>query len=144
MRPETVEREVLLPIDGTAVWAALTRPEQMSAWFGARAEFEARVGASATFTWADGTTRRATIEALLAERLLVLRWHPFDRGPDGATRQRPAGTVRFVLEPDPAGTRLTVLESSEAAGEFEVEPPRFLDPSSQDPTSGPSMEHVGS
>jgi hypothetical protein len=41
----------------------------------------------------------------------LLRWFPFRRDAKGKLRRCPAGTVRFVVEDDPGGTRLTVVES---------------------------------
>ena len=138
---EAVERSIVLPAPASEVWAALARPERMSDWFGARVEFELRLGARFTFTWPDGTIRGAVVEALEAERLLVLRWLPYERTPDGATRGRPAGAVRFVLRKEPGGTRLTVLERTEAG--VEVVPPLFVAPyGGSHPPSGPVMARV--
>lgn len=103
-----VEREVLVPARPHDVWAALTEAEQLSAWFGAGAEIHP--DGSVTFRWGDGTVRRAVIDVSEAERLLILRWLPFERNAIGRVIQRPAAKVVFLLTPCPEGTRLQVVE----------------------------------
>lgn len=139
MSGQSVGRELLLSAPVSEVWAALTRPDRLSAWFGARARLDLRLGGRATFTWPDGAVRDATIEGVQTERLLVLRWLPFERDATGRARQRPAGTVRFHLVADGAHTRLSVTEtqaSDDQAG-LELYPPRYIDPLQSSPASGP-------
>ena len=105
----SVEREVLMEALPAAVWAALTEPEQLSAWFGAAAETSP--DGAVTFNWDDGTVRRAVIDVFQPERLLVLRWLPFERDSAGRLVQRPVSTVVFTLTPAAGGTLLRVVET---------------------------------
>ncbi len=109
---EPIERAIELPAPPDRVWAALVDAEQLSAWFGARVEIEARPGGSATFAWPDGTVRRASVVALEPQRLLLLRWLPFAEDARGRRRALASTQVRFVLDGVEAGTRLLVQESA--------------------------------
>ena len=108
---EEISRDISLPQAPESVWRALTAADQLSAWFGAEAEIDARPGGRATFRWPDGRSRDAVVEAAEAPRLLVLRWLPFERDVAGRPRQVAAGRIRFVLRPSGAGARLTVSET---------------------------------
>lgn len=124
-----VTREIVLRAGTERVWAALTSADRLSAWFGARVEPGLTAGGRVTFTWPDGTTRDARVEALDPYRMIVLRWLPFERTP-GGVRHRPASLVRFTLVPLQGGTRLTVIEEPPGAGDpgpFQ-ELPRLLTP----------------
>ncbi len=106
-----MERRVELPAGARAVWQALTRGAELSAWFGARVELEPRPGGRAKFMWPDGRHRDARVEVVDQERQLLLRWFPFERGADGATHAKPPGHLRFVLQSQGDRTVLTVTES---------------------------------
>jgi uncharacterized protein YndB with AHSA1/START domain len=107
----TVERRVELAAPPAAVWQALTRGAELSAWFGAHVEIDPRPGGRATFRWPDGRQRDARIEVFDDERQLLLRWLPFERAADGATSVKAPGHIRFVLEALGAHTGLTVTET---------------------------------
>jgi uncharacterized protein YndB with AHSA1/START domain len=110
MDPQTVERQIELPAPPGTVWQALTRGEELSAWFGARVELDARPGGTATFRFSDGRQCDARVEVFDPQRQLLLRWLPFERRVDGATAV-PAGHMRFVLEPRGDHTLLAVTET---------------------------------
>jgi uncharacterized protein YndB with AHSA1/START domain len=111
MEPQTVERTIELPAPAGAVWQALTRGEDLSAWFGARVELDARSGGRATFLFPDGRQRDASVEVFDPERQLLLRWLPFERSPTGSTTAQPAGHMRFLLESHDGHTLLKVIET---------------------------------
>jgi uncharacterized protein YndB with AHSA1/START domain len=111
MAPELIRREVLLPASPGEVWEALTDGKQVSEWFGAEVEMESRLGGRVRFRWRDGAERGAVIEALEADRLLVLRWLPFEKDAEGKTRRRPGTQVRFTLGRREGGTLLVVQET---------------------------------
>jgi uncharacterized protein YndB with AHSA1/START domain len=104
-----VEREILLPASPERVWSTLTEGRELSSWFGAEVEFEARPGGSVTFRWPDGRSREATIEEMEPPRRLSFRWAPFERTAGGA-RVVPATRVEFTLEPAREGTLLRLSE----------------------------------
>jgi uncharacterized protein YndB with AHSA1/START domain len=110
-KSQIVERHVELPAAPPAVWQALTRGAELSAWFGAEVEMEARRGGRASFRWPDGRQREGRVEVFDVERQLLLRWLPFERAADGTTGVTPPGHIRFVLEPDEGRTLLTVTET---------------------------------
>jgi uncharacterized protein YndB with AHSA1/START domain len=116
MRRESTRRTVALPAAPERVWEALTDPEQLSAWFGARVDLEARPGATARFRWTDGRERGAVVETVERHRLLALRWLPFERLPNGGTAPVGTGRIEVTLEPDGRGTLLTVIEWGRPAG----------------------------
>lgn len=111
MTSEQIEREILLPASPAEVWKALTDGDQMSEWFGADVEMEPAHGGRARFHFRDGSERGAVIETFEPERLLVLRWLPFEQDARGKTTARPSTNVRFSLRPDDDGTLLLVQES---------------------------------
>jgi uncharacterized protein YndB with AHSA1/START domain len=104
-----VEREIFLPASPERVWSSLTEGTELSAWFGAQVEFEARPGGSASFRWPDGRSREATVEEMDPPQKLAFRWAPFERTGSGA-RVVPATRVEFTLEPAWEGTILRLSE----------------------------------
>ncbi|MGH2724420.1 MAG: SRPBCC family protein [Actinomycetota bacterium] len=103
-----VERVILLPASPERVWSALTEGRELSAWFGAEVELEARPGGAATFRWPDGRSREATVEemdpssqalvpvgAIRADRW----WRPGGPGDSGGIHAgaRPGGDHRQAL-----------------------------------------------
>jgi uncharacterized protein YndB with AHSA1/START domain len=108
---QKVERRVELHAAPATVWRALTQGPELSSWFGARVDLEPRLGGRAVFTWPDGRARDATVEVFDPERQLVLRWLPFERDADGATRVMAPGYIRFLLDAVGDGSVLSVSES---------------------------------
>ena len=81
------------------VWAALTTPERLADWFGA-VDIELRAGGTLRIAF-NGSHKEIEITEVQAPRLLGWLWVIDGR----ATR------VRFELEPDGEGTRLTLTHS---------------------------------
>ena len=123
MAPEQIEREVLLPASPAEVWKALTDGGQVSEWFGAEVEMEPKRGGRVRFRFPDGSERSAVIETFEIERLLFLRWLPFERDAEGKTESRPSTNVRFYLKPRHGGTLLVVRESVPAISPGESSAP---------------------
>lgn len=98
-----VEREVVLPVSPQQAWEALTEPELVAGWFGARVVWELEAGAAARFVDDDGSVRGGRVDTVAPGRELRFRWWPEDD--EDATSE-----VTYVLDPDDAGTRLTVTE----------------------------------
>ena len=107
---ERVEREVMVAATPGEVWPAVTRGDEMSAWFGADVEIDARPGGRGTVRWADGTQRHVLVEDVEVERRLAFRWLPFQRTPGGDVLPAPASRVEITLAPTPEGTRVRVVE----------------------------------
>ena len=110
--PNSIEREVILPVPPARVWAALTQADQLGAWFGTQASIDLRPGGEVVFTWDGSTgprgTSRGVIEAVEPTRRFAFRWQA---SPDDAPMTR----VEFTLEPHAEGTRLYVVESGFAS-----------------------------
>ena len=105
---DVVRREVVLPATREEAWVALTRSEQLSAWFEADVEIDPRPRGGITARSPDGTTRVGTVMAVNAPYRLVLVW---EEGEDGRGRVVEASRVEFTLESVDEGTRLTVIET---------------------------------
>jgi uncharacterized protein YndB with AHSA1/START domain len=110
--PDAIERELILPVPPARVWAALTRADQLGAWFGTQASIELRPGGEVVFTW-DGSTgprgvSRGVIETVEPTRRLAFRWQ-VNSDHNLTTR------VEFTLESHAEGTRLLVVESGFAS-----------------------------
>jgi uncharacterized protein YndB with AHSA1/START domain len=110
--PDSIERELILPVPPARVWTALTRSDQLSAWFGTQATIDLRPGGEVIFTWDGSTglpgTNRGVIEAVDPPNRFAFRWQS---SPDTVQMTR----VEFMLEPHPEGTRLRLVESGFAS-----------------------------
>jgi uncharacterized protein YndB with AHSA1/START domain len=109
---QAIEREVTIPAPPERVWRAVTTSDEVSAWFGADVELEARPGGRGVFRWLDGGERHAVVEVVEPGRRLAFRWLPFQRTADHETVSMPPTRVEITLEPVPAGTRVRVVEQS--------------------------------
>lgn len=105
-----VEREVTVPAPPGEVWPALTRADEVSAWFGADVELDARPGGRGVFRWSDGTERDVVVEEVEPGRKLAFRWLPFQRTAEGDVVTLPSTRVEITLDPVPDGTRVRVVE----------------------------------
>jgi uncharacterized protein YndB with AHSA1/START domain len=104
-----VTRSVVLPAEPDEVWATLTAPEEVSAWLGDVVALELEPGGSLVVRENQGATRRGVVEAADPGRILSFRWRRL-AGAGLSLEVGGASRVTFVLEADPAGTRLTVTE----------------------------------
>ncbi len=93
-----------LPHPPEKVWRALTEPEHLAAWFPADMEGERVTGASLRFVFreGEGPTEDGEMIAYEPPRLLEFRW--------GNER------LRFELEPDGQGCRLTFVDTFDELG----------------------------
>lgn len=106
----SIERILDLAASPTRVWAALTDPSEISAWFGTAAEVEPALGAEGWFTFGDEGRFAVRIEGFEPERRLVWRWAA---EPDTALDDGPTGRVEWDLGPAArGGTRLTLRETN--------------------------------
>ncbi len=93
-----IRKEIVLPSPREEVWEALTEPERLEDWFANEVELDLREGGGATFRWGNGEERHATITEVDPGRELAFEWEE-------------DGEVRFTLDDDIDGTRLTVVET---------------------------------
>jgi uncharacterized protein YndB with AHSA1/START domain len=105
--PDRIERVVEIAHPPSTVWAALTTAEGLGSWFGDEATIDLRPGGTARMSWANGSTAEMRIERVEEPRVFGYTWHVYGLPDDDPRRTY----VEFTLEPDGAGTRLTVVES---------------------------------
>ena len=98
-----LEREVVFPVTADRLWEALTEPESLAGWFGADVEWDLTPGGRARFVGADEGDRRGLVDDVSPGRHLRFRWWPESDEDD-------VSEVSYQLDPDDAGTRLTVTE----------------------------------
>jgi len=67
--PDRIERTVELAHPPSAVWAALTTAEGLSAWFGKEATIDLRPGGSARMSWDNGHIADMRVERVEEPRL---------------------------------------------------------------------------
>ena len=105
--PDRIERTVQVAQPPATVWTALTTAEGLGAWFGNEAAIDLRPGGSAWMKWDNGHTADMRVERVEEPRVFGYTWHIYGLPDDDPRRTY----VEFTLEPDGAGTRLTVTES---------------------------------
>jgi uncharacterized protein YndB with AHSA1/START domain len=114
--PDAIERELILPVPRERVWAALTQPDRLSAWFGTQATVDLRPGGALTFIWDNAAsgeqfTNTGVIEVVEPPSRFVFRWHVADGVHAEAPPDGPTTRVEFTLDDHPEGTRLRLVET---------------------------------
>jgi uncharacterized protein YndB with AHSA1/START domain len=104
---DRIERNVQLAHPPAKVWAALTTPEGLSAWFGDRATIDLRPGGAAQMTFRSGLTVDMRVERVEEPAVFGFTWRLPDLPEDDPRRTY----VEFTLEAVGAGTRLRVVET---------------------------------
>ena len=105
--PDRIERTVELAHPPERVWAALTTPEGLSAWFGDEATIDPRPGGAGQMTWSSGPTVAMRVERVEEPRVFAFTWQVTELPKDDPRRTY----VEFTLEPIARGTRLHVVET---------------------------------
>ncbi|PZS21160.1 MAG: hypothetical protein DLM54_04745 [Acidimicrobiales bacterium] len=100
-----LERHVVFPTSPRRLWEAITDPDAVSTWFGARVEWDLRPGGQARFLEDTGSIRHGLVEEVLPGRHLRFRWWPEGEADDGTSE------VTYQLDPARGGTHLTVTEA---------------------------------
>jgi uncharacterized protein YndB with AHSA1/START domain len=105
----TVRRSIRIDASVDKVWRAVTEPEHVSRWFG-RLKLDGDAG---TISWPDRQPIPIRRESVDPQRSVSYRWNNDDAlgtAPE-ALDETTATVFTFTLEPDGAGTRLTVVET---------------------------------
>jgi uncharacterized protein YndB with AHSA1/START domain len=105
--PDRIERSMELSHPPARVWAAITTPEGLSAWFGDKATIDLRPGGAAAMTFRSGLTVDMRVERVEEPTVFAFTWRLPDLPEDDPRRTY----VEFTLEAAGAGTRLRVVES---------------------------------
>ncbi len=108
MVPERVEREILVDAPLGVVWAVITEPEHISAWFSDSVEIELRPGGNLTLTWEGDHTEHGRVVTVEPPHYFSFRWI---RGSATDIRQDNSTLVEFSLSAEGEGSRLRVVET---------------------------------
>jgi uncharacterized protein YndB with AHSA1/START domain len=104
--PDRIERTLQLAHAPAKVWAALTTPEGLSAWFGDNVTMDLRPGGAAQMTFRSGLTVDMRVERVEEPAVFGFTWRLPNLPEDDPRRTY----VEFTLEAAGAGTRLRVVE----------------------------------
>ena len=110
MVPQRIERDILIDAPVEIVWAVITEPEHISAWFSDSAEVELRPGGQADLRWDDFGTVRGRVERVEPPHFFSFRW-VVPRDPGADLTDDNSTLVEFSLRTEGDSTRLTVVES---------------------------------
>jgi uncharacterized protein YndB with AHSA1/START domain len=113
--PDVIERELILPVSRERVWAALTQPHALTAWFGSTATVDLRPGGALSFAFGGDFATTGVIEVVEPLRRFAFRWRPFDGQHAVAAADGPTTRVEFTLADHPDGTHLRLVESGFAS-----------------------------
>jgi uncharacterized protein (TIGR03086 family) len=114
-----ITKTVQLPVDPDEAFALITQPERLRRWQAVSATVDLRVGGSYRWTVTPGHLAQGTFQEIVPGKQIVFGWgwpEDADLGPD-------ASTVTITLEPNEAGTILTLthegLTAEQAVGHEE-------------------------
>jgi uncharacterized protein YndB with AHSA1/START domain len=116
-----VSESIHIEADRARVWSGLTDPALLDSWFGEHHEIELRPGGRLVFEWEEHGRYSAVLEEVEEGSVLAFRWASI---PETEPRIGNSTVVRFTLQDEASGIRLTVRETGwEAldADEDEVE-----------------------
>lgn len=112
---DSIERSIVLSAPVERVWRALTDHREFGQWFRVSIDAPFVVGQPATgymtikgYEHVRWTVRIAVMDAPLH---FAFTWHPYAVDPAVDYDAEEPTLVTFRLEPDGAGTRLTIVES---------------------------------
>jgi uncharacterized protein YndB with AHSA1/START domain len=108
---DNIEREMILKADIAVVWDAITHPEQLSKWFGDRADIPTlKEGEPITFGWGDDLCK-GVIQTIDEPTVFAFRWQSSRLGQSASYQSDYATLVTFTLTPVPTGTHLHLIET---------------------------------
>ncbi|HVB51859.1 MAG TPA: SRPBCC family protein [Acidimicrobiales bacterium] len=111
MNTDSIASEVLIEAPIERVWAALTEPASVSAWFCNHKEIsiDLRVGGAMVLDHGDHGRFQTVIVAIAPPNAFSFRWAALH--PDVLATEENSTLVEFTLKTTPKGTVLRVLES---------------------------------
>lgn len=111
MNTDRIEREISIEAPIERVWAALTQPASVSAWFcnGKEIAIDLRVGGVMTLDHGDYGAYKTVIVSIDPPNVFSYRWASAYPG-ELATEEN-STLVEFTLKTTPEGTLLRVVES---------------------------------
>lgn len=113
---DRIERQILLKAPRSRVWRALSNAKEFGDWFGVAFKGTSFVAGQAaqgqiTYPGYEHVTFNVTIEQIVPERLLSMRWHPYAIDPAVDYSHEPTTLIVFELKEVEGGTLLTLVES---------------------------------
>jgi uncharacterized protein YndB with AHSA1/START domain len=111
MNSDSIEREVLIEAPIERVWAALTEPASVSAWFcsGREVTIDLRAGGVMFLDHGEHGRYPTVIVAVAPPHVFSFRWAVLE--PGALATEENSTLVEFTLKATPEGTVLRVLES---------------------------------
>jgi uncharacterized protein YndB with AHSA1/START domain len=110
-----IDRTIRINASPERVWRALTRAEELSAWFQVRIEGDivpdTDVWMTSVHPQHAGQRFRVRFTAMVPPHRFEWQWHPGEVDPNVDYSREPRTTVTFTLEPSEGGTQLTVSET---------------------------------
>lgn len=105
-----------LPFPPERVWRAITRPQELSQWFGDRVYVDpVAVGGEIVIEWDQYGRVTGVVEVIDPPREFAFRWRAHGVDPQAPLASDNSTLVTFVLVPIAQGTRLEVVETGFAA-----------------------------
>lgn len=113
MVPDQITREITIDAPVERVWALITQPEHLGAWFAdAGADVDLRPGGALTLRWEEYGEQTARVEAVEPPRRFAFRWRANHLADATELTPETSTLVEFTLtEAGAGGTRVSVLES---------------------------------
>ncbi|WP_321470469.1 SRPBCC family protein [uncultured Paludibaculum sp.] len=110
-----IDRSIEINAPPERVWRALTKREELSAWFQMGIEGEIAEGSEVWMTTTHPDYKGMRFQVKFLEMrpptLFVWEWHPGAVDPNVDYTKEPRTKVTFTLQPNGAGTHLTVSET---------------------------------
>jgi uncharacterized protein YndB with AHSA1/START domain len=95
---DRIQRVEILPVSRERVWDAITKPEQLSQWFGIVRDMDFRVGGEINFTWEqERSPYPGIIEVIEPPHRFAFRWNSYAIGhPELGLAPSPTTVVEFM------------------------------------------------
>ena len=111
MSIDKITQTLDFPFAPERVWRAVTKPEELSQWFGDRIMMEPVVGSDIVFIWKEHGRSTGRVEAFEPPHTFAFRWRAHGVAEDAPLAADNSTLVTFTLTPIGDGTRLEVVET---------------------------------
>ena len=95
---DVIERELRLPVSRQRAWDSITRPEELSQWFGDVVELDFDVGGKFIMRWENGDTTTGVVETIEEPHKFAYRWYASEMGNHLPLSPENSTLVTFLLE----------------------------------------------
>ena len=115
MSIDKITQTLDFPFAPERVWRAVTRPEELSNWFGQQVIMEPVVGSDIVFIWKEHGRATGRIEAFDPPHTFAFRWRAHGIPEVAPLAADNSTLVTFTFTPISEGTRLEVVETGFAS-----------------------------